>query len=129
MSITSRYLAPFFLMLFSTVGAMGLGGETLAAQTEYSVKWLGANARVEAMCGDFFGYDSIPGISDKRISFKYASGDKLFVRAVAYSNMRTEIDASKTEPTVEFVAQGDIVVRITQSHYEKEKDCLPPPKE
>jgi hypothetical protein len=131
MSRRGWHSALFFFLLFSVLGTAQLGGQVPGQGDQYVIKWLGTNARVEAMCGDFFGYDSIPGIDDKRISFKYATadGEKMFLRAVAYSNIRTEIDDSKEEPTVEFTAQHEIIVRISKSHFDQESECLPPPEE
>ena len=83
---------------------------------------------MEARCGEFFGYDTITGTDLKRISFNYEMNDKTLFRAVAYSTIKTHFDASKSSPTVQYTGTGDIIVRISERVYEREKNCLPPPE-
>ena len=113
-----------FYFLIPGTGTAGLGADT---GKQLSLIRLSPDLEVENRCGVYFGYEAISGTTLKRVMFNYEDDGNLLFSTVAYSMLVTEIDDSKTEPTVEYTASGDIVVRISDKDYQKEKDCLPPP--
>jgi hypothetical protein len=96
------------------------------AETQFVVKPLYESVQVQTQCGEFFGYNEYSNV-ERCISFNYESDDNIFIRTVAISTLKTEIDNGKNEPTVQFSSPSVIIIRISKADYDKEKDCLPEP--
>ena len=90
---------------------------------------LSDSVQVTTKCGQYFGYDTIPVLNEKRVSFNYGVDDRWFIKSVVFSNLHTKIDNSKEKPTVVLPTPSEIIITISQGDYEKEKECLPAPEE
>jgi hypothetical protein len=128
MSYTSLFLVLSFFLSFSPVVAVAQE-ETAPPKDEYLLKPLSESVQVQTKCGQFFGYNLYTGVTEKCISFNYQTDTNLFIRTVSISTIMTEIDNDKEEPTVLFTSPSQILIRISQAEYDKEKECLPAPKE
>ena len=125
MGYKGLYLALLLLLFPINGGTAGAGVDTAK---EVTLRPLHRDLDVPARCGSYFGYETISGTNLKRTLFNYESDGNLLFSMVAYATIVTEIDDSKTKPVVEYTSAGDVVVKISKKDYEKEKNCLPPPK-
>jgi hypothetical protein len=125
MGYKSLLSALLVLLFLPGTGTAGLGADTVKV---LSLSPLSPDIEVENKCGTYFGYEAISGTTLKRILFNYEDGDQLLFTAVAYSTLDTRIVDGNAKPTVEYTTTGDIIIRISDKEYQKEKDCLPPPE-
>jgi len=91
----------------------------------YSVTPMSEEVQVQTKCGQYFGYNTYPGVAERCISFSYESGEAVFIRTVAISTLKPEIDSSVEQPTVRFASADEVIIRISQEDYDAEKECMP----
>lgn len=119
----------FILLFFLPPAATVDPAQAPEQEGEFTIETLSESMQVQTKCTKYFGYNTYPGVSDKCVSFNYVSGNNIYFRTVAISTLKAVIDNGKTEPTVEFTGPNQILIRISQQDYDKEKDCLPVPEE
>jgi hypothetical protein len=110
------------------VSPAGLVGQEEAA-AEFIVLPLTESVQVQTKCGEYLGYTMYTGVTEKCVSFNYEAGDNIFIKTAAISTIKVEIDDGKEEPTVQVVSPSEVVFRMSQADYDKEKDCLPEPEQ
>lgn len=92
---------------------------------EFLVTPMSEAITVQNKCGKYFGYNTYPGVAEKCVSFNYESGTAVYIRTVAISTLKPQIDNSLEEPMVRFNAQDKVILRIPQELYDAEKECMP----
>ena len=91
----------------------------------YSITPMSEELQVQTKCGKYFGYNTYPGVAERCVSFNYESGTTVYIRTVAISTLKPEIDSSVEQPTVRFASTDEVIIRISQEDYDAEKECLP----
>ena len=126
MSYASLVLA---LLLLANLSPGNPASQATDASTEFVLVPLYDSVQVEAKCGQYLGYTMYTGVAEKCVSFNYEADDNIFIKTAAISTVKTEINNGKTEPTVQIISPSEIIIRISQEDYDKEKECLPEPEQ
>ena len=92
---------------------------------EFLITPMSEAIQVQTQCGQYFGYNTYPGVAERCISFSYESGTSVFIRTVAISTLKPQIDSSAEQPSVRFAASDEVIVKISQEDYDAEKECMP----
>ena len=125
MSYASLVLA---LLLLVNVSPAAIVEQEARVASEFIVLPLTEFVQVQTKCGEYLGYVTYTGVTEKCVSFNYEADDNIFIKTAAISTIKVKIDNDKEEPTVQVVSPSEIVFRMSQTDYDKEKECLPEPE-